>query len=156
MFNPFKKKEDNEFKLDHMELPTIGDKNNVGNENQVSEPNLAVPQLPEMNSSNDNLALSNQGTDLSSNPTMDLNSNPFANNSIGNHNNETDLSANNNLHSEISKTKIDSLDSKVTLIDARLSNMEQKLEMIFQMISNEVSEDTKRKFKVDSMMKNIK
>ena len=67
--------------------------------------------------------------------------------------NESDLDGH---HKALSSSKLDTIEAKVTLIDARIMAMEQKIELMFQMISNEVSDETKRKYKVESMMRNFK
>jgi len=54
------------------------------------------------------------------------------------------------------KTKIDSLESKTNLIEAKISNVENKLEMIYQILLEEISDETKKKLKLSSMMSKIR
>jgi tRNA A-37 threonylcarbamoyl transferase component Bud32 len=63
---------------------------------------------------------------------------------------------NDNLHKDITKAKIETIESRITLIDAKLASIDQKLEIITKLIQEEVSEETKRKLNVQSMMGNIK
>jgi len=63
---------------------------------------------------------------------------------------------NSNMDAQISKAKLEAMDSKVTLIDARLSSIEQKLELLTRLILEEVSDETKRKLNIQSMTKSFK
>jgi len=138
MLNPFKKKDDG-FKLDETSLPSLNDSNNISP--SLNSNNLDVEEsFPEPSFTNSSVISNNTvlGSSFSSQP------------------NSINENINNNLHNDLIKTKIDSLESKINLIEVKISNMDQKLETIYQLILNEVSEETRRKFKVDSMMKNIK
>jgi len=158
MFNPFKKKED-EFKLDDISLPSLGDMNpspenslNSSTSSFSETSNPIEPSMPEpANSINENpFASPNQATISPSTQ----NQNPF-----GNNNNSIQTTTNDNqqnIQNDILKAKVESMESKVTLIDARLSNIEQKLEIIFRMISEEVSNETKTKLNLDTMIQSAK
>jgi len=145
MFNPFKKK-DTGFNLDENPLPSLSDSSNFDSQNS--------PSLDSINS-NTNSQIDNS-FDMSSSSTQVVNesTNPFMQTPTTS-NNSFNSNSNQDLHNDLIKTKIDSLEAKTNLIEAKISSMDQKLELIYKLLLEEVSEDTKRKFKVDSMMKNI-
>lgn len=169
--NPFKKKED-DFTLNEAELPSLSD--SMSNE---SSPSSDFPSLPDIGSTpssdlgsgyppssptpspEENVqglpGLSSQTNDFSSSPSLPS-SNPFDTSGSTSTPESSSGGANQDLHNEISRVKLETMDSKLVLMDARMAAMEQKLELIFQMISSEVSEETKRKLKVDSMMNKIR
>jgi hypothetical protein len=148
MFNPFKKKE-SEFKLDELELPSISE--------NKEEP-INSPETNTLNEApiteNDPTKMPQENFPINNEPSPQF-PNPFVNNAQ-----TQDTSQSNphmqNMHNDITKAKLDSMESKVTLIDARLSSIEQKLELLNKLILEEVSDETKRKLKVQSMMSNIK
>ena len=166
--NPFKKKDDMDFKLNDTQLPSLSESSgDLPKSEGISEPNSSTPELPRLpslggsNNSVPNLSSPPKMASLTEaedngelvgvapnpiksweNPDMTPQNEPSG--SSGDH------------HKALSNSKLDTIEAKVTLIDARMMAMEQKIELIFQMISNEVSDETKRKYKVESMMKNFK
>lgn len=151
--NPFKKKEDYSFKLDDYSLPSLSESNtqslDVGNEfspgNDFSS---------NQNQSNDfSMGNMNAGNNFSTSSLAS--SNPFPTQNTQPMMQET-KSMDNNYHNDLSKAKLETIEAKTALIEARLSSMEHKLELIFQMLSHEVSDETRRKIKVDGMMNNFR
>ena len=159
ILNPFKKKEDKEYKLNTTNLPSLSDMGTDKPQDNLSSP--SVPAMPTFGSSSSlgstpsfpNMRENDAHDFSSATPIKSLNSG-FKPEPIKNSSNESN--SDNSIHAEIIKTKIDMLEVKITLIEARLSNIEQKLELIFRMMENEVSEETRRKIRVDSMMNKIK
>lgn len=151
-FNPFKKNDEKEFKLNEHDLPSLNDSPGIGKSSDfgISEPNLA-------GSSNSLGGLGSMNN--SSSPPMpepSYGSIDSWNDASSGKKPEMNNSNDGSTHNEISKSKLETIETKVTLIDTRLSSIEQKIELMYQLISSEVSEETKRKFKVNSMMKEIK
>jgi hypothetical protein len=155
MFNPFKKK-DTGFKLDESSLPSLSD---IKENTPIAE-NIHTNSSPELNT-NTNLNL----PDLNTQNSMPIDETPIpVNNPFETQNSfsgpmnlsEPQQTPIQNMHNDIVKAKIDAMESKITLIDAKLSSIEQKLELLNKLILEEVSEDTKRKLKINSMMSNIK
>ena len=173
MFNPFNKKKD-EFKLDDIKLPSLNDTSDSdfnlpstsndntnsfsNNNNDLNLPNndFNMGSTPSEDFSSPNLESSNNVPDFNNtpansniNPMLQSNSSPIepTNNIDNNHNNQ---------HQEITRAQIETMMSKLTLLDARQQNMEQKLDLVYQIILNEVSEDTKRKLNIDNMMNSIR
>ena len=158
--NPFKRKEDKEYKLNTAHLPSLSDMGaDKPQDNPSNPPVSAMPTFGSSNSFGNSSSFSgmheNDAHDFSSTMPIKSLSSGYMSESINNNSNKGN-SDNSNIHAEIIKTKIDTLEAKITLIEARLSNIEQKLELIFQMMKNEVSEETRRKIRVDSMMNRIK
>lgn len=158
--NPFKKG-DNEFKLDEYSVPSMKDSNNssfdpaLGTENSQEQPSELNTEAntnfenPFNNNSDDagnNLLPSTN--DIHSNDSSGQESmfNPAQNSpsqNIG-----TDV---NSIHSEVSRVKIDTMEAKVSLMEARMSSIEHKIDTIILMLENEISEDTKKKLRFQSM-----
>jgi len=159
--NPFKKKEE-DFTLNETELPSLSDSMPQSFDDNSNYSGLDLPDLPSspsMPSLDENVqplsGLSSQTSSFGATQPE----NPFATSSPSVPEQpvqQNQTGTNQDLHNEISRVKLETIDSKMILMDARLSAIEQKLELVFQMISSEVSEDTKRKLKVDSMMNRIK
>ncbi|MDA3855568.1 MAG: hypothetical protein PF569_04880 [Candidatus Woesearchaeota archaeon] len=177
MFNPFKKKE-NEFKLDDYELPSLGD-STPNNEELMQSPFPTNPSLETTqqnnpseipnsipsqtnsheNSFNEEEYLKNGNTQAQqqfSNPYMNTQLNTPQENQQQDYNNNNQNSNTQNLHNDITKAKLDSIESRVTLMDSKLSSIEQKLEILTKLIMEEVSEETKRKLKLDNMMDKVR
>lgn len=168
MFNPFKKKDDG-FKLDDYSLPSLSESGDGLPKNDLlTASNLPTGDLPNLDSNSPSSnPFSQDNSQQGKGPNSDLNPNTDnAFNSFNPMNNRISTpptlpSASNsmnsdNFHNDIIKAKLETMESKISLMDARMANMEQKMEMIFQLIAAEVSDETKRKFKVKSMMNNIK
>jgi len=172
MFNPFNKKKD-EFKLDDIKLPSLNDTSDSDfslpsssnndlslsndNINSFSSNNdLNMSSTPSNDFSSPNLTSNNNVPDFSSSPASS-NINPMlqSNPSLDNNTNNTENNSANQ-HQEITRAQIETMISKLTLLDARQQNMEQKLDLVYQIILNEVSEDTKRKLNIDSMMNSVR
>lgn len=171
MFNPFKKKEENDFNMNEMELPSLNDMDQspMDNNSMPELPNLdsnpsennfqqdientpGLSGMQEMNST-PSFEDSENNSQINSNPT-----NPFANessssqNSTGNNSENNNFNDNQQLHNEISKTKLDSLGSKMELLEHRVQNIDNKLDLILKLIQAEVSTETKMKVNMDDKM----
>lgn len=60
------------------------------------------------------------------------------------------------LHDEVSRVKIDSIESKVQLMDAKISNVDNKLNLILKILENEISDETKKRLRLDEMVDSFK
>lgn len=172
--NPFKKKEDEGFKLDEYSLPSLGDDMSSSN---------TIPENSELPSLGDSNAFGSSGVDQNS---MSFNSNPVSSD-LSNSSNQTsfdtsgtpgitsslpssftstpveshtqmtpEAEGNASLQQDIAKAKMETIATKIELIEARQHSMEQKLEQIYQMLAMEVSPETKKRLKIKSMMDSIK
>ncbi len=153
--NPFKKEEDSGFQLDEYSLPSLNDSSNPSQ--GIGNNNSDLPTLPENNSFN-----------TGQTPSLNDETNPYntgLNNSLPSsfesqtpqfNNSNLDNSSSNSLHNDISKAKMETIEAKLSLMDARQSAMEQKINMIYEMILNEVSPETKKKLKLKSMMDSLR
>ena len=155
MFNPFKKKDDG-FNLDETSLPSLSDSNNF----EVPQSNTDSVNSTDLNPSISDFS---QPTPIE-NPTVPTDfpvSNPI-NSSMSQSafspspQESISINENQDLHNDLIKSKLSSLESKYQLMEAKLSNIEQKLDVIYSLLIEEVSDETKRKYSVNSMMKNIK
>lgn len=148
MFNPFKKKE-KEFKLDDISLPSLNETTTNNNYNDNLNSNNDEFNNNNFNNNNpisNNLSSSNSFNSIANTtPT-------FSNNTGFNNNNDASIQINN----DIITTKIESLNNKLTLTNAKIDNIEQKLEIIYRMMIEEVSDDTKKKLNVENMMNSIR
>ena len=139
MFNPFKKKDEG-FSLDDYSLPSL---NNSINKNEINNDNVS-------DLSDEQLINQTPKFEENSFSTPAFNNSQYQNNFQENNNN------NNNNNNDLTKAKLETIETRVSLIDVRMSSIEQKLEMIYQMLSLEISDETKKKLKIQSMMDNIK
>lgn len=149
--NPFKKKEDNSYSLDQQQLPSLSQLDS--SQQSQSQSNLSQPNTPSGN--------------LSSQPQQDF-SNPFQQNTSSMQ--PQDLSQpssmegtkpqqsqdESNYHHDYSKAKLDSIDSKVALLEAKFSSLEQKMDTLIAMVSEEVSEETKAKLQKSSIQNTLR
>jgi len=152
MFNPFKKKDDG-FKLEESSLPSLSESSDLNQESQV--PNLESSTSFDSNPVQSGIDSNPLGTP-SVQPAIN-NSSPF--NPIQDMTPSASMnnpSSNQDLHNDLIKTKIDSLDSRTALIEAKINSVDQKLNVIYQMLQAEISDETKKKLKLDSMMGRIK
>lgn len=163
--------------MNDMELPSLGN-----NSNQFPENNSMgdMPQLPNLDSENesDSTNLSNPQSnnfeqnientpglsgmqEMNSTPSFqtpqnqpEINSNPnnpFTNeSSVPNTSTQTNQSQ--DLHNEISKAKLDTISSKMEVLEHRVSNIDNKLDLILKLIQAEVSTETKMKINIDEKM----
>lgn len=164
--NPFKKKHDDGFSLDEHQLPSLsqsGGPQQPQTEESIPEP----PQSQENQQSTQPLPEQqpfSQGNGASF-------SNPFA--QQPSQMQPQDLSASSDMtpssqqpqqhnedatkyHNDYSKAKLESIDAKVALLDAKMSSLEQKVDALLSMVSAEVSEETKSKLKLNSMLDSIR
>lgn len=146
--NPFKKKE--EFSLSNDSLPSLSD---IGSSPFSSTDN----DLPSLGSSSDFSAPPTLG-DNDSSQFSESNLTPsFAKPEPMVPKEEISMNTPNESHSaRLNNAQMETTLAKVTLIDARLNSIESKLDILTKLILEEVSDDTKRKLKVDSMMSNFK
>lgn len=154
--NPFKKKDSGEFKLDDYSLPSISDSSSVpplpDSNQESSTPNLPNPtpnvsdndSLAPQASSQNNMAsqLSTTSPYLQNDDSYDQIPAPAKQMSM-----DTDV---NNIHNEVSRVKIDSMEAKINLIEARMTNLDHKVDLIIEMLKNEISDETRRKLRIDS------
>ncbi len=169
MLNPFKKKEES-YSLDSMTLPTMN-----------SQEQDSLPPIPSsMNTSTDNSSLPNfnstptspgLGNHPASSDSLDnsqiAQENPFKDQSsfpqTQPFQSQNESSISNNLSgslpsqeqtsSDLSKIQLETLDKKVSLIDSRMSVMEDKIEKIYQMICLEVGTETRMKAEMNTNKK---
>jgi hypothetical protein len=137
----------------------MGSDSSSNNEERLNEPKTpsTIPQMPDLSNTGSDSTQTREIADPMDNLVGSTPSGIKSWNEPQTENKTSSENENNNdIHNQISKSKLDTIEAKVTLIDARIYSMEQKIELMFQMISSEVSEETRRKLKVDSMMKNIK
>lgn len=171
MFSSFKKKKEDDFSLNENSLPSLSDSHSIKNQHEMS--NSDMPSFPPQNGSENSNSL-NSDSSMSTSPIPEgiqqdvggFNMPKSENNNSLNNDTTPSFSSNNdsigvkNPHNEINdgviKAKLESVDNRTELIEARLSAMEQKLEFIYQMISHEVSDETKQKLKVRDMVNDIK
>lgn len=173
MLNPFKKKENN-YSLDQMTLPTLNDtqpspglqsldsQSNSFDSNpmQMNSPDFNQPQEspdlsthPALSDSPDNMQLAQENPfkEQSSFPAMDpINtptsfSEPTPSMSFNETTPQNNLPNDSQSNSELNKIQLETLDKKMSLLDTRMSVMEDKIEKIYQMISMEVRPETKMK-----------
>lgn len=176
MFNPFKKKEEPSYKLDEISLPSMNSNSSPpglssppgmdansefgGQPNQNPTPNFDnhpastdsaenmqfasdqpfnQTQFPsqDMNSSFNYSPPSGSSQSFSSNPNKDNFSSPFS-------------SSTPNSSSDMSSIQLETIDKKISLLDTRISIMEDKINKIYEMISMEVSPQTKMKVSMNS------
>ncbi|MFW6286108.1 MAG: hypothetical protein ACOC16_03225 [Nanoarchaeota archaeon] len=171
MFNPFKKKDKNPYKLDDITLPNFNNSQNDG----LSTLNNNDTSIDDINNNQNNNF--NQNTNFNANGPMS--SNLSLSNSLGNNNVDDNLSntsyppvdvPNNNSfqqafsNSQFSpnnsfsqndqelKNKIEILDNKISLMDSRLEKMEYLLGRLNEIILAEVSYETKVKSGINSSL----
>lgn len=144
--NPFKKKEDG-FSLDNYSLPTV--KEQEKNQNPMGFDN----SLPNSNSNFGDMS-SQSGTDNNSflppvqQPQQDQNSfSQFPSNDVNSQSNNFSQSNSRDpyVQQEISRTRLDTIEAKLSLIQSKMSNLENTLEKVYEMLSYEISDETKQK-----------
>ena len=173
MLNPFKKKENN-YSLDEMTLPTLNDTQsspslpsldsqpNSLNSNPMQIDSQSYDQAPTnpdlsnhpaLSDSPDNMQLAqdNPFKEQSSFPPVDSMNTPtsFSEPTQSMNMNESipqdTLPNDSQSNSELNKIQLETLDKKMSLLDTRMSVMEDKIEKIYQMICLEVKPETKMK-----------
>ncbi len=160
MFNPFKKKDD-EFKLDEESLPSLGDSNFTQQPVDTSPsslgemPSMSQSEPPMPNLSNASMADTLNSTLPSLNGGMSSTSSPFDTPAPSSFSQDTQMPTSSH-QNDLIKAKLDSIEAKVNLFEAKFSSMEQKIELIYQLLSHEVSDETKRKFSVGQMMNTVR
>jgi hypothetical protein len=163
----FTKKKDKDYNLDNETLPSLSDmdKGNIGNNQGIATNNINNP-FPNTNETvEDNLMPKSDYDMLNSNNNLNSNSsenfpNSFSNNINSNSTFEpkitdtnttnTSIHNNSNIDLDLIKAKIDNIESKFNLYEARLSNMENKLDMIYKILVEEMSDETKKKLAINS------
>ena len=178
--NPFKKKEDKEFKLNQDELPSLGqnDDFNTSSNNSLSNNNMFnTSAFPASQPTSEYDSSSSQGfeSSLSSNNlnstevSEDLNNSfsqsnapqtdafslqPVSSSSIPQNSSSSDSAV--SVHHDLNRSQMETTIAKITLLEAKLSSIEQKLDVVLKVLAEEVSEETQRKIKVKHMMDTIK
>lgn len=185
MYNPFKKKEDDGFQMNNIELP------NIGNEPNNFSDDLSMPELPSLNQNpiepnsqfqnnqdtfgNPNLQSPDQTLEntpgISSlsqsnltpsfeTPNHNDNNNPFtskqSNTESSFTNNDNQSYSNQDMHNEISKSKLESLGSKMELLEHKVQNIDNKIDLILKLIQAEVSTETKMKTNMEEKMQQFR
>ena len=174
-FNPFKKKEDDGFKLDDYSLPSLGESMSAEN----TQPSFDSPNsLPSLDGSpqdgmsfpqESNSSIPNNNTLSSSQeiPSMDASNDisvPGISSPIPSSFSPTDVNEEaqsssptiSDFSQDLTKAKLDTIATKMELMEARQQAMNQKIEQIYEMLAMEVSPETKKRLKVKSMMDSIK
>lgn len=169
MLNPFKKKEES-YKLDQMSLPSMSsqqsnqsptDQNNFGQ--QISPPSfdnhpasvdnyenaqmandqpLNQHQFPTQNSDFNSTTATPQAFDNSSSSQINSFSSQATPNLGGTPSNQNAYS------NDLSAVQLETLDKKVSLLDTRINIIEDKINKIYEMLTLEVSEDTRSKVNI--------
>ena len=157
--NPFKKKE-KDFGLDN-EIPSLKDLGSSSGplDNQSmpfsqQEPsNPMPPNSNNMNSFNQNLTNNNpippQNDFQSFPPPQQPQQQPFP------QQNQQQFEQQNN-QNDIYKAKIESLESKVDLLNNKLNTQEEMLKQIYNILIEEVSEDTKSRLQLNKMVEHAR
>jgi len=153
MLNPFKKKE-NSFKLDEYSVPSLNESKNQGFSNNGNLSSSSLGEEMPSNISNSGLPESSNQYGVINNDIQTMNqanpiisgSNPI-NSGVGPiSNNSQTINSNSD---ELLKVKLDNLDNKLSLLENKFLNLEQKIDLIYNLILNEVSEETKRKISMN-------
>lgn len=173
MFNPFKKKDDS-YKLDEMSLPSMSSQgsnlqsldtttNQQGNINSnISSPNFdnhpasvdnyENTQMAQDQPYNENKFPSQNIAPMNSfsNSSYDQQPNSYQPSSLSQSSIQNENTSNSlNTSSDISAVQLETLDKKMSLLDTRISIMEDKINKIYEMLTLEVSEDTRTKVHVN-------
>jgi hypothetical protein len=53
------------------------------------------------------------------------------------------------IHDEISRSKLDTMEAKMALMEARLSGIEHKLELVLTMLKHEISDETRTQMGIE-------
>ena len=161
MFNPFKKKDDlGSFKLDEESLPSVTEQNGGTPATPTSSgDDLGMPNFDNMKTEQ-SFGSSPIGTNPSSpgaptNPFAAASSNPFASQSSVPLDNQVQQQ-NDDLHKDLTKAKLEMIESKVALLDSKVTNMDAKLDKIYQLILCEVSDETKARLNVGDALNSLK
>ncbi|MFW5704921.1 MAG: hypothetical protein ACOCXG_03675 [Nanoarchaeota archaeon] len=177
-----KKKKDNGFELDNETLPSLSEQQGNSNPQQPSTTSSSstdssmgngassLPELPELpkqgNFPQDEYS-NHADADLlreaeKTPPMQSMNNSGFQNpfeqemNSQQSQMPQNGVAGGKDFNSELLKTKIDSMENHLNLLDAKFSNLDKKLEVIYQMIAAEVSDETKKRLRIKSMMDEVK
>lgn len=163
MLNPFKKK-DNSYSLDSMTLPTLNSQpdSNLNESPQIPNnstlpPSNPIPDFSNHPASTDSLdnsqiAQENPFKEQSSFPqTQSFQNSPM--DSVPQQDSMNSLPTQQQANSDLSKIQLETLDKKVSLLDSRMSMIEDKIEKIYQMISLEVGPETKMRAEMNANKK---
>ncbi len=173
--NPFKKKE-NEFSFNNdSDLPSLSSTDNNSNS---FNPSNSLPPLPDSNSSSNDFSQSSNSdfnsSNLSSNNSFNMSSQDQSNSDQNEFKprafsseamtsppdltpQEDTVSGNDSSHSQkLSYAQNETTLAKVSLMEARLNSIESKIDLITQVLLEEVSDETKKKLKLKSMMDRIR
>ncbi|NQZ85853.1 MAG: hypothetical protein HRU03_09100 [Nanoarchaeales archaeon] len=179
MFNPFKKKEEDGFQMNDMELPSLGDMDSPTMPNSNNEPsNMQMPELggldgtPSMPAQSDPMGMPNlesQDDTLDQTPGIgglnDSNSTPSFEtqpipitpaNEVSSVQSSSGTSEQQNLHNEVSKAKLDNIGTRMELLENKITKIDNKLDLILQLIQAEVSTETKMKLNMDAKMQQFR
>lgn len=155
--NPFKKKE--EFSLNDSSLPSMTEMSSPSSFGSSNNDFSKVPSLGDENTSFDSNSLENNSENFSMNNESDMTpkfSSPEPmvpkEEIVG----EPVNTGSSSHAQQLNAAQMETTLAKVTLIEARLNSIDSKLDILTKLILEEVSEDTKRKLKVDSMMSRFK
>ena len=152
--NPFSKKNnDDGFQLDNYKIPSLADTNNKSSNNSFSDKinennnfDMAPPPEQPIPSYTNDTNLNGKDSYLSkqsSFETMSQNLNSSSNNINKSGNDDIDLI----------KARIEGIEAKFVLMDAKISNVSQKLDIIYKILLEEVSEETKKKMAYNEISK---
>lgn len=174
MLNPFKKK-NNEFKLDDYDVKSMSENNNydssssnmdnssqnfspTSEENQLNSQNSFASTMPNSNPENQTM-----GGQASSFPSVSSSSfsgpieTPRTSQSFsGGFDSNPSSMGMNNSSNDLINAKLEGIENKMALTDAKIANIEHKLNIIYNILMAEVSDQTKQKFSVNSMMDSVR
>lgn len=173
-FNPFKKKEDDGFKLDDYSLPSLGESMPAENTQPSFDSPNSLPSLdgspqsgvdfPQKNNSsisNNSISSSQEIPSMATSNDMSV---PGISSSMPSSFSPTDVNeeaqgsspVKGDFSQDLTKAKLDTIATKIELMEARQQAMNQKIEQIYEMLAMEVSPETKKRLKIKSMMDNIR
>lgn len=161
---PFLKKKDKSYKLNDYELPKLSDQSAAPPANDspatsgatlppvpTSDPTPPAPSGPTFDES--------AYQDLPSQPSSNLDSSlapSFAQvQPPSSPSQPTDFNTD-SLHSEVSRVKIDAMETKLNLLDAKMSSVDSKLTFIIEVLDREMSDETKEELKKSDVMNSLK
>ncbi len=146
MYNPFKK-EDKGFNLDNIKLPSLNEMED-SNKSFFTNTNENKPIMQSVSNNNEN---------IQTNPSF---SNPFS--MQNNLEQQPNMSKNpfeqpqkQDLSSELIKGKIELIENKIEIIQTNMISLNAKMDMIYNMLLCEVSEETKQKLNLNNIKRNF-
>ena len=151
---PLGKKKEDGFKLDDYSIPNMNN-SNVAGENMSSSSSFDSG----IDSSYQNSQFSNsfsQGQNSPNSFQQPFSSAPSSfqqqNQFVGGNSGYSSLGNDN----ELIRVKIEAIESRLSLVDAKISSANQKIDEIHRILLAEISDETKRRLKVGDMMDSVR